>query len=128
MVFTARTEFVVVGTRPFRESDRLVGELMKRLLHKLRASQSVVNPLRVAAAFGDGCNSGVRLDLDGGLPARAIGPEGGCQPRSAHLAGAGETVEYIVVRMLSKRLHNLFVELLHSSNERTQLPGINLNG
>src|SRR5215472_17661111 len=100
MFFSARTHLIIVGARPIREADRLVGKLVKCLLDELRASQPMMDPLGITTAFGHSGNSGVRLHFDGRLPARTIRAECGRQTRSTNLAGAGQTVEDIVVPVL----------------------------
>ena len=88
----------------------------------------MMNPFRIAAAFGHRRDSGVRLHLDGGLPARTVCAECGSQTWSANLPGARKTIKHIVVGMLSKCFSNVFIKLLHGSDQQTQLDRINLHG
>src|SRR5262249_17148364 len=126
MILAASAHLIVISARPFGEADRLIGKLVESLLHELGASQSVMNRFGITAAFSDRRNAGVRLDFNGGLPARPVGTEGRCQTWGADLAGAWKTVKYIVVGMLSKSVRDLFIELLYSSDQRAQLHRIDL--
>ena len=78
VILATSAHLVVVSPRPFREPDRLIGKLVKRLLDELWASQPVMNRLRVTAAFSHWSNTGVRLHFDGGLPSGPISTERGC--------------------------------------------------
>ena len=97
----------------------MVGNFMEGLLNELPASQTMVNPKRFAAAFGDGSDSGMRLHLNSGLPARTIGAESSRQAGEAGLAGTGKTVEHIVVGVLSESFGDTLIELLNGPDQRT---------
>src|ERR1051325_7122844 len=102
MVFAAGTHLIVISAGPLRETDRLIGELMKRLLDELRASQAMVNPKRLSTTFGNRSDSRVGLHLNSRIPTGTVRTEGGREPWSADVAGAGKASEQIVIVMLSE--------------------------
>ena len=88
MVVAAVTLLVVVCAGPRGEPNRLVRVFVEGLLEKFWTRQAVMHPAGLPAAFGDGRDARVRLQVAGGLPAGAIGAEGGRQPRGADRARA----------------------------------------
>jgi hypothetical protein len=58
MVFSAIPQETVVSGSPVTEADRVSGPLVKGLTEKARADRANVNPFRLAAALGNGSNSG----------------------------------------------------------------------
>ena len=88
MVIAAGPLLVVVGPRPAREANRLVGEFVKGLLHEFGTGQAVMDPDGLPTPLGDGGNAGVRLELRRGVPTRPVGAKGRRQPRGAQTAPA----------------------------------------
>ena len=93
---------VVVRARPAREADRLVREFVEGLLHEYWTGQAMVDPDGRPAADRDRRDARVGLEVGRGLPARAVGAEGGGEAGRTHGARAGEAHEDVAIRMRRK--------------------------
>ena len=101
---------------------------MEALFDECQASETMVDPEGLPAAFGDGGNPGMRLEFGRRLPARPVRAEGGRQARGADGASAGETGEELGIRMGRKDRGDAGLERLDGLNEDAQLRGVGLHG
>lgn len=85
---------------------------MKRLAKELRTGHSCVNPAGFAAAFNYWGNAREALDFVRVLIAAAIGAKGHEKPRCQEVAGAGEAIEKVVVRVFPEQTLDDLVEAL----------------
>ena len=80
-----------------------------------------MHPAGLPAAFGDGRDARGRLQVAGGLPAGAIGAEGGRQPRGEDRACPGETREEVMIWMVREHGGDLDVEGLNGLEQAAEL-------
>ena len=119
---------VVVAPGPGREADGLTGVFVKRLLQELRTGEAVMHPAGLAAAYGDRGDAGVGLERTGGLPAGAVGPEGGRQAGRAHRTRPRQTHEEVVVGVIREDRGDGGIKGPDRVEERAQLRGVGLDG
>src|SRR6478609_3019256 len=110
MVLSAFPLETVVSGGPSAEADRVSGPFVKGLTEKARAGPANVNPFGLAAALGNGCNSGERLQVRGALVAVSLRAEGSQQSRSQRRAGAGKRIKDGKIGVYCYRLCDLPVE------------------
>src|SRR2546426_11622384 len=99
MIVAARPLLIVVRSRPPGETNRLVGEFVKGLLHEFGTGQPVMDPQGLTTPLSDGRNPGMRLQLRRGVPTGPVGPKGRGQPRRTDVAGARKAGEDVVIGM-----------------------------
>ena len=119
---------VVVAPGPGREADGLTGVFVKRLLQELRTGEAVMHPAGLAAAYGDRGDAGVGLERTGGLPAGAVGPEGGRQAGRVHRTRPRQTHEEVVVGVIREDRGDGGIKGPDRVEERAQLRGVGLDG
>src|SRR3989442_6020497 len=112
MVIAPGPLLIVVRARPAGETNRLVSEFVKGLLHEFGTGQAVMHPHGLTTPLSDGRNAGMRLQLRRGVPAGPVGSKGRGQPRRTDIAGARKTGEDVVIGMLGKYLGDALVKCL----------------
>ena len=127
MVVAPAPLLIVVAARPHGEADRLVRVFVERLLEELRTREAVMHPEGLAAAFSDRRDARVRLELGRGLPASAVGAEGGRQAGRADRPRAGETREERVVGVVGENRRDLRVEGGNGLEQGAELGGVALD-
>jgi hypothetical protein len=110
MVFSAIPQETVVSGSPVTEADRVSGPFVKGLTEKARAGPANVNPFGLAAALGNGSDSGERLQVRGTLVAVSLRSEGSQQTRSERRASAGKRIKDDEIGVYCCRLSDLTVE------------------
>jgi hypothetical protein len=102
----------IVGTCPERMTGGFVGPFHEGLTKELRALEPPVDPTRVPAAFGDGRNARILLELSGGGIAVALFAKSDEETRGEDRAGAWERTKEGEVGMGRGQLRNGVVEAL----------------
>ncbi len=77
VILAATALKIVVSASPRRVSNRLISEFVEGLFDEFGAGEPMMNPATVAAALGDGSDSGMGLQFDSGRPSRAVGSQHG---------------------------------------------------
>ena len=127
MVVAPAALLVVIRPGPGGEANRLVGIFVKRLLDELRTGQAVMDPEGFAAAFGHRRDARVRLQIGDGLPAGAVGAEGGREARGADRPRAGETREELVIGVVGEDRRDLTIEGVDGLEQGAQERGVHLD-
>src|SRR5512139_1072438 len=102
-------------------------KFVEALFDEPRAGKSAVNPLRLAAALCNRCNSGIFGNLLRRLKPITIGSHSRPQTGSKCLACARKTVEYFSVRLFTIDLIDSLIKSCDSINQHTQLRNDGLN-
>ena len=110
VVVPAAALLLIVGAGPVTEADGVSRPFVKRLAEKARTGPANVNPLGLAAAFGNGSNPAERLQIGGALIALSLRSESGQQARREGRPGTGKRIEDSEIGVRRHRLRDLPVD------------------
>ncbi len=111
MRLAGRAEAVIAGPRPQGPANRLFREFLDALAQEFRTSPPPMDPMGLAAFFGDWGDARQELYFAGQVKTVPIRSEQSQEAGAQSRPGPGETVEHIVVGMLFKQLFDLLVKL-----------------
>ncbi len=112
---------MIVCSGPAGSRDRQRGPFDEGLAEELRTFQAPVDPGGIAAALGDGRDTGVALHVGGGGIPFALLAEGGEESGAEDRAGSGDAVEDGEVRMRRRAFGDLSVEALDRLQRGSEL-------
>jgi len=110
MGFAFRALREVVSSGPAGPEHAFLGIFMKALPLKLRAEVAPVDVPHFSALLSNRSNTGIALQVIGGIEALALRTHGGQEPRSQHGPSARKASEDFPIRVLLKALSDLLFD------------------